>query len=68
MRRLQPLSTEVEDLGSLAPMKLDQPGTSRVGDFTYNLPISFRVSKTSQVQGSDASDQGALDGRSSRES
>ena len=65
---LQSLSTEAEDLGSLAPMKFDMPGMSRIGDFAYNPPIPSRVSETPRVQGGETSDQGTFDGWSSRES
>jgi hypothetical protein len=60
----QSLSTEAEDLGTLAPVKFQRPGMLRSSvDFWCKPPILPSVSETQRFQGSEESNQGAIDER-----
>ncbi len=61
-------STEAEDLGSLSPVKFQPVGMSRSSNFAYKPPIPPSVSETKRVQGSEASNQEALNEWPQRES
>lgn len=64
----QYLSTEAQDLGSLAPVSFQWPGMCHICDAAYKPPIPSSVSETERFRGSEASDQGTLDERTQRES
>ena len=64
----QYLSTEAQDLGSLAPVSFQWPGMCHICNAAYKPPIPSSVSETERFRGSEASDQGTLDERTQRES
>jgi len=62
------LSTEAEDLGTLAPVKFQMPGIFFNSDFADKPLIPPSVSEAQRFQGSEASNQGTFDQRPQRES